>query len=367
MTPKRKDEKRKDPRSAKRKLTIRDIANMAGVSRSTISLAINDSPKVKKQTKQRILKIIEDVGYHPNVMARGLVGNKTNVIGLIVPQISHVFADYYFSETVSGVLDEVTQRNYHLLVEAATEQFVQMRSAHRLYEERRIDGLLFVGNLTTDTYILDLCEAGIPICLVNSVLPKLSTVLADNTEGSAEAVAHLYRKGHRRIGLIKGLDNVTTGVDRYYGYQLALARLGIPFDPKLVAFGNFSEESGYEAMRNLLRIQNPPTAVFTTNDMMAIGAMNAIQEKGLSVPGDIAIVGGDDIRLARYFKPSLTTIRQPMYSIGRMATDLLLKLINDDSEGPIKQMVKTELVVRESCGSKSEAAQGKLAMKTAKR
>lgn len=348
---------------------------MAGVSRSTVSLAINDSPKVSEETKRRIMEICEAVDYQPNVMARGLVAKISRVISIVIPEISNVFSDYYFAETINGVLDAATRRGYHLLMETASQPFREEKTALRLFRAKRMDGALFVGALTTDHYIMELAERGCPVVLVNSTLPGVPTVIADNVAGTISAVEHLARLGHRRVGFIKGLDVVTTGVDRTEGFYRARERFHLDGDAELVAYGNFSQESGYDAMKQLLALERRPTAVFTTNDMMAVGAYRALKEAKLRVPEDIAIVGGDDIALARFLTPELTTIRQNMFLIGALASDALIDTVeeraglkssnaqrdgNGDAALPVtvkrepgpagRIVVPTELIIRESCG-----------------
>jgi DNA-binding LacI/PurR family transcriptional regulator len=344
----------------RRRLTIRDIARIANVSRSTVSLALNDSPRINPETKRRVLQIVEEMDYHPNAMARALVGGRTRVLSLLVPQIDHVFSDFYFSETVSGVTDVVANLGYSLMLEVATESFISNGVVDRLFKERRIDGMLVVGTLTTDDWLDILREKKRPVCLINSEREGFSSVVADNRAGAGRVVDHLVELGHREIGYIKGLDITTAGLHRDEGFQAALERHGIAYDEALVAYGNFSEESGYEAMRKLLERPRCPRAIFTTNDSMAIGALHAIQEKGLSVPADISLVGGDDIRLARYISPRLSTIRQSMDLIGSLATEILFGRLGIESEDgsspsdePVQRVIDTELVVRESCGPAS--------------
>lgn len=339
-------------------MTIRDIARIANVSRSTVSLALNDSPRINADTKRRVLEIVEQLDYHPNAMARALVGGRTNVIALVVPQINHVFSDSYFSETVSGITDVIYNLGHSLMLEVATETFIQQSIYDRLFKERRIDGMMIVGSLTTDQWIAELRDKGRPICLINSLWEGVNSVVADNRAGVMRAIDHLVGLGHRAIAYIKGLDITTVGLQRDEGFRCGLARHGIPYDEALVAYGNFSEKSGYEAMRTLLARRRKFGAVFATNDMMAIGAMRAIREVGLSVPRDIAVVGGDDIPLAHYIQPALTTIRQPMDVIGSMAVELLLDHIaaeTDEGEvpAPFHRVIDTELVIRESCGAHS--------------
>ncbi|MFH0794623.1 MAG: LacI family DNA-binding transcriptional regulator [bacterium] len=331
-------------------LTIRDIARLAEVSRSTVSLAINDSPRINAKTKHHVLEIIKKVGYHPNVMARALVEKKSRVISILVPQIDHVFSDFYFSETVSGVLDVGYKQNYRVMLEVATQDFIAKRVYLKLFQEQRIDGMLLVGTLTTDSYIHDLRSAGYPIVLVNSEMEGVSSVVADNVKGTRDAVKYLCQKGHRKFGYIKGLDITTTGLQRDEGFQKAVRELNVEFRQEWIGYGNFSERSGYEAMCAILKSKRHPTAVFATNDMMAIGAIKACHELGLNVPGDIAIIGGDDVLLASYFKPTITTIKQSMYDLGSLATTMLLQIIDHKITPPARRVIQTELIVRESCG-----------------
>lgn len=304
---------------------------MAGVSRSTVSLAINNSPKVNEQTKLRILEICKAVDYQPNMMARGLVAKSTRTLCAVIPPINQVFSHSYFTETLRGIIEACTARDFHLFVTVATESFKQQNSALRLFRAKRMDGALFIGALNTDTYIRELMDKGCPTILVNTSIPGLPQVVADNVTGTLQAMEHLHKLGHKRIGFIKGLDNVTTSVDRTEGFNLSRERFNLDRDRELVAFGNFSEQSGYEAMKQLLSIPKPPTAVFTTNDMMAIGAIQALREAGKSVPKDMAIMGGDDILMARYITPKLTTIRQDMHKIGFIAADLMLEAIVNET------------------------------------
>lgn len=344
-------------------LTIRDIARIAGVSRSTVSLALNDSPRINPDTKKRVLEIVDKLDYHPNAMARALVEKRSRVFALVVPKIDGVFRDYYFAETVSGITDAIYDEGYSLMLQVASEAFIERNVHERLFKERRIDGMLIVGSLTTDIWIEQLREKGHPICLVNSLWDGVSSVVADNRAGAESVVDHLVSLGHRDIGYIKGLDITTVGIQRDEGFKAALAKHGLKYDEEMVAYGNFSETSGFEAMGEILKRKRRPSAIFAMNDRMAIGAMRAIRESGMSVPEDIAIVGADDIELAHYVTPTLTTIRQPMDEIGRLAVDKLLSALGRDPREdlptgikPFNHTLDTTLIVRESCGAGTKAA-----------
>lgn len=337
--------------AGEKKLTIRDIARMAGVSRSTVSLALNNSPLVNAQTKARILRLIEEVSYRPNAMARGLVSKHCGVISVVVPPVSHVFSDSYFSESLSGILDAASEADYRVAIETANEEFASGRRPERLFEERRTDGLLAVGALISDRYLERLFQAGRPVVLVNSELGETPATIADNEEGTVAVVHHLVSLGHRAIGYIKGPDITTTGLQRDKGFRNGLRLAGLPYREDLMACGDFSEKSGYEAMAQILERGPAPSAVFAANDMMAIGAARRLKEAGLVVGRDVALVGGDDAPLARYVEPPLTTLRQSMYDLGAQAARLLLEWVGNKRPPARRTVLHTELVIRASCGA----------------
>lgn len=341
---------RAEQMTEKKKLTIRDIARMANVSRSTVSLAINDSPRINDETKARIQKLMDDVGYSPNAMARGLVSDASGVLSVVVPPVGHVFSDSYFSESLSGILDVAEGSNMRVAIEKATTKFRSGDSALKLFRERRIDGLLAVGALTTDTYLRDLAERGLPIVLVNTQMDGVPSVLADNVEGTVSVVHHLASLKHSAIGYIRGLDITTTGMQRDEGFLRGLRLMGLPYKPELVAQGDFSEESGYQAINIFADRKVMPRAIFAANDMMAIGALRRLKEIGYLVGEDVALVGGDDAPLAKYVDPPLTTLRQSMYELGAAAARMLLAWLDSGERPETNPILHTELIVRKSCG-----------------
>lgn len=335
----------------KSRLTIRDIARMANVSRSTVSLALNDSPRINAETKARVLKLMEEVGYRPNAMARGLVSNASNVISVVVPPVGHVFGDAYFSESLGGILDTVAPTNYRLAIESATEDFRSGNPARRLFNERRIDGLLAVGALEADAYLADLHAAGLPVVLVNTQMAGVPHVTADNIEGAVAVVHHLASMGHRDIGYMRGPQIMTSARQRDEGFVRGLQLAGLPFKPENVVQGDFSEDSGYRAIGAFAGRGMMPRAIFAANDMMAIGAARRLKELGYAVGEDVALVGGDDAPLARYVEPPLTTLRQSMYHLGGAAARMLLEWLASGDPPGENPILHTELVVRQSCGA----------------
>ena len=352
-----------------RKLTIRDIARLAGVSRSTVSLVLNNDRRISEVTRTRVQSIIQGAGYEPNAMARGLARRRAGMVAVVVPRTSsHVFSDYYFSEAISGIGDVLAARGNRMIIEMTGNPFIQDRAHHKLFHEGQIDGMLIIGALSTDEYILKMGRR-FPVVLVNSMLDDIPSVYADNHKGMLRMVEYLVGLDHRRIGYIGGLDITTVGADRTRGYREGMIAAGLADDDRWVAWGNFSEESGVEAARDLLARTPRPTAIVAANDMMAIGALRAAEEAGIDVPRQLTLVGADDVSLASYVRPRLTTLRQPMYDIGRAATELLLELSEavdpgaplppppaaasagappDGSSSAIHLYMSTEIVIRES-------------------
>lgn len=334
------------------KPTIRDIARLAGVSRSTVSLVINGDPRITAATRGRVLEVIESAGYQPNTMARGLARRRANAAAVILPVTgSHVLADVYFAEAISGISDVLSEAGYRLVIEMANARFLEHATHRRLLRQGAADGMLLLGTIKEDAYVRELIELRTPLVLVNTRMPGASAVYADNRSGAREMVGHLASLGHRRIAFIGGLENTTVGEDRSLGFLDGLAEAGIALEDDLRLWGNFSESSGAEAARALLVRRPRPTALMAANDMMALGALRVAQEEfGLHVPGDLTVVGADDIRLTTYVRPRLTTLSQPIYDIGRMATQLLLEIFELGDSEPVERVVPTRLIARESSG-----------------
>ncbi len=304
------------------------------MSRSTVSLALNDSDKITAKTKERVLEIVRKVGYHPSAIARSLVRQKAGVVCVILPQIDHVVSDFYFSESLSGILEVVTRKGYHLMVEMATPEFKEQRKALSLYRQRAMDGVLCVGNLTTDTYLSDLAEAGCPVVLVNSSLPNLHQVLGANREAAYRAVAHLHSLGHTRIGHIRGSEFVTTAIHRTEGYLRAVRELGLEESDELLAQGYFDQRSGYLATEAAAKPQAAPHGYLQRERHDGDRRDAGDSRGGAAYPAGYRALGGDDILLAQYVTPKLSTIRQSMYSIGQLACEQLFRILEEKTGNP---------------------------------
>ncbi len=333
------------------RVTIRDVAAAAGVSYQTVSRVINDKPDVADETRRRVWQVIEELGYQPSAIARGLVSKRTYTLGLITAD----FSDYFFTQVIVGAEAEARKQGYFFML-CSTERNPDDEPEYlRLLTEREVDGVLFARPSTEEDsrHIVSLIQQGVPLVTTAYWLPgeKLTVVDVDNVDGGLQATECLVKLGHRQIGMITGPADWKSVNDRAKGYKLALSRAGIPFDASLVEYGDWSYQGGYEAMHRLLAKAPQITALFAQNDQMAIGAMRALREAGRRIPDDVALVGYDGIPAAAYCHPSLTTIRQPMQQVGEVATRLLIELINDSAAERKEVLLTTELVRRETCGS----------------
>lgn len=334
------------------RVTITNVAQRAKVSTATVSRVLNGSSLVKPETQERVLKAIEDLDYHLNVFAQGLSKNKTNIIGLIFPPSPQLFSAYFFNEILRGANAAVNAAGYNLLLNVK-QSGLSKSDCSRLFVQHQVSGLIVVAIPQDVLANSRIEEKDIPLILVNTVSKKVSFVDTDNVNGGFKATRHLIELGHRRVGFINGVAGSSNARDRFQGYRQALEKYNIRFNRNLVAVGDFRQDKGREAMKSLLNIRKPPTAVFSANDLMAIGAIRAIKERGLSVPEDVAVVGFDDIDTADYITPPLTTVRQPIFELGKVAGENLINLIEEwPPQEPIQKILGVELIVRQSCGVK---------------
>ncbi len=334
------------------RVSIKDIAKAAGVSHSTVSRALSDSPLVSDETKARIQRLAQEMGYSPNTLARSLVTRQTYTVGVVVTTI----ADPFVAEVVHGI--EATAYDHDYTVILCNSGAVPEReiAAVEMLRSKRVDGVIVTSSRVGALY-LDLLERiGVPIVLINNHNEESGrytfTVTVDNRHGGYLATEHLIQLGHRRIAYVTAPADHSSDLDRKAGYRQALTEHGIEPDPALIIPGNGRADGGERALKTLVELSELPTAVFCYNDMTAIGLIHAARQAGLSVPGDIAVVGFDDIPFARYFYPPLTTIAQPKVEMGQLAMKMALSLmnINEEEEGEELSniVVQGELIVRAS-------------------
>lgn len=333
--------------------TIFDIARIAGVSGSTVSRALNDSPLVNQETKERILRIAQKLNYHPNVVARGLRTGTSRVIALITDDVTNLSM---LSATFVRSIERTADANgFSTIICDFDKDGALERRYLDVLKSRMAEGIVFFSSRLRRSSHEELRSLGIPLVYMHGYATDVqpSTVVPDNRQGGKIATEHLIQLGRTRIACIRGKTTFQSSVDRYEGYREALSQYGLTESRELVCGGDsWGKASGYQETIALLRLGTPPDAIVAQSDMIAAGAIDAAHDSGLSVPGDIAVVGFDNREFALYLRPPLTTVALPLYRMGEIATELLVEEITN---GPTEQgrivSVECELVVRQSCGS----------------
>ncbi len=330
-------------------MNMKEIAKIAKVSISTVSRVINDEPGVKAEVRERVKKVIEDTGYRPNQLARGLLKKKTNVIGVIVPVVHS-----YYTERINAITDVCNSCNYGTMISTTGLDSEQELKNFYLFYEKQVDGIIYSAHKITPEYqqTLEKMSQQIPIVMVDQEIKELNIpcVVHDSYDGAKKAVTHLIERGHTKLAFIGGPGEYDVNAEeRYQGFRDVVQEQNITIPDTYLGKGEWSLSTGYREMLNILeRSSSPPTALFTANDELAIGAMKAIIEKDFMIPDDISVVGYDGIYVADYLNPPLTTIQQDQYAIGIQATNLLLEYIQKQHVNIKKIVMDQTLVVRKS-------------------
>lgn len=333
--------------------TIKDIAKAAGVSITTVSRALNGYSDVNEKTRSRIKKLAEQMSYRPNSQAQSLVLKKTNTIGVISSDLtlSSVKSAFLF-EVLCGISDRASELNYDIILFSTNPNKQTKKSYSDICRERNVDGVILQGLKTTDPYLREVIDqSSFPSVLIDIPIAgeRVGHVTTDNVSGVRNAVRHLIELGHRNISFINGYKEAAITADRLSGYMLGLQEAGIVFDSSRVEDGRFTEEGGYEAIASVLSRHPDTTAVVCSSDLMAIGVMQRLEEMGKAIPESISVVGYDDIPIASYFAPKLTTVRQEKYEMGYQAAQLLIDMMEGRSVKH-KIVLDNQLMVRESTG-----------------
>jgi DNA-binding LacI/PurR family transcriptional regulator len=334
-----------------RRISIKDIARIAHVSHSTVSRALRGSPLVNSGTAEKIRQVAVQYGFRPSAVARSLVTRCTQTIGVVVTTI----ADPFVAEVVSGIEDEAGTNGYSVFLANCNADPAREMKVVQSFEERRVDGIVVTASRVGALYASVLERMRIPIVLLNNQHPShfAHSIMIENLAASNSAVRHLIELGHARIAYVGDRFGYGSDSERFSGYRSALDAADIPFRPDLVVHGNGKAEGADAAVEKLVAAAELPTAIFCYNDMTAIGVLKAMRGRGLKVPDDISLVGFDDLPLARYVEPPLTTVRQPKREMGRMAMQVLLKLMaGSDAEQDIR--VAGELILRQSTAAPKE-------------
>jgi len=327
--------------------TMKDVARLSGASISTVSRVINKSGYVNKETEDRVLAAIKKLNYSPNHAARSLLSGETQTIGLILPDITNPF----FPAIARAIEDTAQKDKYNVIFCNSDNDILKVSKHFKSLKEKSVDGIIIAGEIKQN-HIHEFIEDNLPLVMidVNTDSIPVSSVRTDNRFGGKLATDHLIEQGYTRIAHIRGPLDSSSAEDRYKGFKDSLEQHHINYDPTLIQIGDFRIESGYNAMLRLLALSDRPDAVFVSNDLMALGAMEAASEANLHIPTQVGIIGYDDIPLTKVVNPKLSTIQQPIYELGIRATEFLLKTIgkNKGDNHYFTEVMKPLLIVRET-------------------
>ena len=326
--------------------TIREVAESARVSYATVSHVINNTRLVSQETRERVLEAMAALNYRPNALARSLRQGKSNTIGLVLPDSANPF----FAEISRSIEDEAFKKGYSVFL-CNTELDTQRELLYvDVLSKNQVDGIIFVATGDQADSLDFLLRQNMPVVMIDRDVPNVEAdaVLTDNQLGGFLATRHLVELGHKHIACIAGPSTITPSAERIIGYRKALEQAGLSYDDKLVLRGDYHAQSGMEITYSILKMNPRPTAIFAMNDLMALGALRAAAEAGYSVPRDLAVVGYDNLELARFTNPPLTTISQPKKEIGAQAVNLLVDRISQKSRPPRRLVLAPELIIRRS-------------------
>jgi len=332
----------------RKRVTIKEVAGKAGVSTATVSRVFNNVGPVDDETRRRVQQVAKQLRYTPNAAGRSLSTKRTDALGLLLPDIYGEF----FSEVLRGADQTAQQNRYHLLVSSSHNHRDEIEAALRVMSGR-VDGLILMSPQIDAQTLKSNLPLNLPVVLLNCFVDGVSfdSLNIDNFGGASQMTRHLIQHGHQRIAIIKGNAGNLDADERFRGYRQALQENHIAASKALEISGSFSEESGYEAVKKILALTPRPTAIFASNDSMAIGALSALREIGVEIPAEIALVGFDDIPIARFLSPTLTSVRVAIHELGSQSIQKLVHAIREKNKH-VKQhaVIPTSLALRESCG-----------------
>ncbi len=328
-------------------VTIYDVAREAGVSDATVSRVLNNKDNVREPTRERVLRAAKKLGYVANQQARILAGGKSNIIGLLVPGLDTA----YIAEILRGIDNELSHAGYEMILYTTRRRDGDEANYLQYIVNGFSEGLLLVVPLLSSDYLKTLSSLQYPYVLIDAIdeTNHSFSVEATNHRGAYDAVKYLIELGHDRIAFIQGIPELHTSKARLEGYLSALRDHHVPVYQEYIVDGDFMQMTGYKQTQRLLALPTPPTAIFAANDVMALGAMDAIRMRGLEIPQDISLIGFDDIPQAFTTHPKLTTVRQPLEEMGRTGVRLLLEQLENPDRLPCRTTLDTELIIRDSC------------------
>jgi LacI family transcriptional regulator len=330
----------------RKSITIRDVAEAAGVSVSTVSRVLNNKDDVALDTFERVKNVIQELGYVSSLAARGMRSRRTNVIGLIMPDV----AAPYSITVLQGVNRGIVQFDYDLIVYTSGDVLKYTTTNQETHYVTLLNGTITDGVIVVTPVATDL-PANAPLVAIdpNNENPECAAIIANNRDGALTAMNYLIGLGHRRIGFITGRVDLVSGRRRLRGYKDALAAAGIPLDEKLIQTGDYTTETAVECTHALFSLGDPPTAIFASNDMSAMGVYQAAAQVGVRIPDDVSVVGFDNLMESACLDPPLTTVDQFIKDMGRLAVEMILKLVKGEPLGERLHKIQTRLVIRDSC------------------
>ncbi|CAG5016965.1 HTH-type transcriptional repressor CytR [Dyadobacter sp. CECT 9275] len=334
-------------------VSLKEVADKAGVSTATVSRVINSKTVVKGETELRVQKVIKQLGYRPNRVAQRLrtTNGASKLIGLLIPDIQNPF----YVDVIRGIEQYAYARNFAIVIGNFSQNEERQKFYIDILKSESVDAFIVAPFPGMNDYVKELVEEGYAVVCIDRGLSNmdLDVVKVDNYQGAFDAVEHLVKVGHRRIGFISGNMQIPTTLERVSGYEAALTKNGIAIDREIIVGRNSDHTSGVELTAQLLDLPHPPTAIFTSNNLLTLGALETIHSRGLKIPEEIAILGFDDMYWSTSLNPPLTAVRQSGFEIGRITIDLLYQRIMEPARPYVSIVLKTELMVRTSCGHKS--------------
>lgn len=330
-------------------VSLRDVAKLANVSVATVSMVINDNPRISRATHMKVQRLIERLGYRPNRLAQSLSGRYTQVLAVMLPALRHTFADAYFGELISGICDRAGKLGYKVMLEQAKPEFIKERKHIDIFERRYVDGMLCMGLNDRHFFLSDFSDNKYPCLIADNYFPKwkLDHVVCDYRGGAEQAMSYLLQLGHKKIGLICAASEIQTCRDVMDVYTERLRQADQPVDMTWTEDGQFTESGGATATELLLSRHPDLTALLACNDKMAVGALHYLAHAGIKVPDQISVLGFDDLRHTAFITPSLTTVHLPLYQVGANACERLVERIHGRTER-VAETLPTHLVLRAS-------------------
>jgi len=332
--------------------TIYEVSELAGVSLATVSRVMNDSGKVTQKTREKVKAAMRELGYRPNAMARSLASNRSDSVGVLVP----MFYGPFFGEMLAGIEEELRVEGKHAVITAGHSVAAEEKSGIEFLLSRSCDALIIHADAVSDYYLLELSKGQVPVILMSRFLPEIADhcIVLNNEQGGYLATRAVLEMGHRQIAYISGPHWKADANERIAGHKRALAEFEVPLDERLVVEGNYQDAGGARGMQQLLQQGIPFSAVICANDETAAGAAGVAREHGMEIPGDVSVMGFDNVFFTRYLRPKLATVNYPVYKMGRMAARCALKAAYKFNQIEVQNLFEPSLVMRNSVGHNTE-------------